>query len=306
MTRLASTHELRGPTGLDEDARRVILRALADAQVAHARLVSGLMRAGTYSGIRDYLRAVEEVHGTAVGMGVIEAMRAATSEQEDILAIDWQGEQARAAQTGMPLGLLLAMPTADFLTAVELGIAAAPDPSARAGSLASEINRICEARGIHYRLEGFPPAFKWTGDVEIQKNVLAPALSALDDPRLRDGPKVEFDSARRELRTNTRESRKQAATEACNSVESMMQIVCAERGVAVTSNATAQPLFNALVSAGVVPKENEAMVLGPSRFGNKRGRHGAGPVAHDVTEAEAEQVVAAAAVAIVYLGKQLP
>lgn len=264
------------------------------------------MRRGSYSGIKDYLRAVEEVHDTETSIQVIEAMRTATSEQEDILAIDYELEGKRAAAIGMPLGMLLGMPTADFLTVVELGIASAPDAYARSGSLASEINRVCDVRGIHYRLEGLPAAFKWTGDAEIQKNVLAPALSALDEPRLRNGPKVEYDSARRELRTNTRESRKQAATESCNAVESTMKILCAEHGVSVAANATAQPLFEALVGAGIVPRENEAMALGPARFGNKRGRHGAGAVAHDVTEAEAEQVVAAAAVAIVYVAKQLP
>lgn len=305
VSRPAATHELRAPTGLDEGGRTALLRALEDVHVSRVRLVDALMRLGTYSGIRDYLHAVEEVHDTESGMRVIEAMRAAADEHEDILAVDWERDRAEAAQVGMPLGLLLGMPTPDFLTAVQLGIRAAPDPNDRAGSLAAEINRICEVRGVHYRLRGLPPVFEWTGDVEIETNVLAPALSALDDPRLCNGPKVEFDEARRELRNNTRESRKQAATAACNAVESMMMIVCDERGVTVASNATAQPLFEALVAAGLVPRENEAMILGPARFGNKRGRHGAGRVAHDVTEVEAELVVAAAAVAIVYLAKQL-
>jgi hypothetical protein len=306
VTRLAPTHELRKPTGLDEHARRVIVRALGESKVAPASLVYAFMRQGTFSGIRDYLHAVEEVHGQAAGFQTVEMMRQVANAHENLDAIDWERDQAQAKAIGGPLGLLLGMPAPDFLTAVELGIAAAPSPIARAGTLASEINRICKVRGIPYRVQGIPAAFVWTGDAEIQKNVLAPALSILDDPRLRHGSRVEFDSARRELRTNTRDSRKQAITEACSSVESAMKVVCSEKNVAVTDKATAQPLFDALVTAHLVPRENEAMVLGPARFGNKRGRHGGGPVAHDVTEPEAEQVVAAAAVAIVYLAKLLP
>lgn len=92
MTRLVATHELRGPTGLDEDGRRVILRALEDAGVRPFQVVEAFMRRGSYSGIKDYLRAVEEVHDTETSIQVIEAMRTATSEQEDILAIDYELE----------------------------------------------------------------------------------------------------------------------------------------------------------------------------------------------------------------------
>jgi hypothetical protein len=55
-----------------------------------------------------------------------------------------------------------------------------------------------------------------------------------------------------------------------------------------------------------MPKEAEEIVLGASRFGNRKGRHGAGPVAHDVTASEAEAVVSSAATALTFLAARLP
>jgi hypothetical protein len=55
----------------------------------------------------------------------------------------------------------------------------------------------------------------------------------------------------------------------------------------------------------------DALALGKdlsqaTHFGNPHGRHGAGPLPHNVGVVEAEQVVGAAAVAVVYLAKLLP
>jgi hypothetical protein len=135
---------------------------------------------------------------------------------------------------------------------------------------------------------------------------MAPALSALDDPRFANGPGVEFASARDELRAATPQARKQAVAEACNSVESAMKVLLDERQIGTPTPQNAQNLFNALSAAGAVPKESEEMVLGASRFGNRKGRHGAGPVAHDVAPSEAEAVVGSAATALTFLASRLP
>jgi hypothetical protein len=57
---------------------------------------------------------------------------------------------------------------------------------------------------------------------------------------------------------------------------------------------------------GLVAADTESMLLAVPRARNKRGGHGAGPVAHDVGQAEAEAFIAAAATAITFLGKLLP
>ena len=62
-------------------------------------------------------------------------------------------------------------------------------------------------------------------------------------------------------------------------------------------------LLEVLRDAGHVSAELQEVLLSPARFGNKKGRHGAGPVAHDVSTAEAEAVVSAAATAITFPSK---
>jgi hypothetical protein len=65
-------------------------------------------------------------------------------------------------------------------------------------------------------------------------------------------------------------------------------------------------LFDHLVNAEIVPRFVEYCVLAAASPRNKRGAHGAGEAPHDVPQDVAEAVIAAAAVAIVYLCKLPP
>jgi hypothetical protein len=151
-----------------------------------------------------------------------------------------------------------------------------------------------------------PSAFTWTSDPTTLRDVIAPALDALGDNRLASGPGVEYASARAELRVGTPAAHKQAVAEACNAVESTMQVLAEEHELMLTGKSGAQNLFTLLCNNNVVHAATETLVLAPSRFGNKRGRHGAGASAHDVTADEAEAVVRAAGVAISFLAQRLP
>jgi hypothetical protein len=88
--------------------------------------------------------------------------------------------------------------------------------------------------------------------------------------------------------------------------KAQMKVVCHEHGVPRPTPEVAGKLFDALLTVGIVAENMKSIVMGPAHFGNPHGRHGAGPVPHNVSVVEAEQVVGAAAVAVVYLAKLLP
>src|SRR5262249_2082179 len=108
------------------------------------------------------------------------------------------------------------------------------------------------------------------------------------------------------LRAGSPDTLKQAVAEACNAVESAMKIVLDENKAPRPGRENAQDLFVALVSENLLCKETEEIVLAAARFGNRRGRHGAGAIAHSVSPEEAQAVVVAAATAIVLIVSELP
>jgi hypothetical protein len=175
-------------------------------------------------------------------------------------------------------------------------------------ALPDYLNRICERRGIPYSVEGTGGriTFVWAGAPIVYEQAIGPAVGVLADPRLVEGPGREFRLAREELRAGTPDTLKQAVAEACNAVESAMKVVLDENEVSRPDRENAQDLFAALVSGGQLSKETEEIVLAAARFGNRRGRHGAGAVAHSVSSEEAQAVVAAAATAIVLVASELP
>jgi len=85
----------------------------------------------------------------------------------------------------------------------------------------------------------------------------------------------------------------------------MMKVLLGEQGITYDSRDTAQKLFENLRDNGVIAADTERMVLACATPRNKRAGHGAGAVAHDVQQHEAEAFVAAAATAIAFLGKLL-
>lgn len=303
MGSLASQRRL---TGLDRSAREVVLQRLAEASVPPHVVLSGLLRASAVSGIQDYLQAIAELWGSDISNEVSAAMEEFVAARVNHGRLDWERAAPDAWRAHSPAGLLLVMPEPDFLTAVELAVSAAPDPRHRAGVLAGVINQVCDRRGVHYRLAGLPPRFEWTSDPETLRAVIAPALEALADARLAAGAGVEYASARAELRVGTPSARKQAIVEACNAVESTMRVVAGQHELAMTGKEPAQKLFELLRDNKIVDAATETLVLAPARFGNRRGRHGAGDEAHDVSVDEAEAVVRAAGVAISFLAQRLP
>lgn len=307
MSRPQSTSELRTRSGLNRAARSALIRALDDAGAHHGSIITRFLRSEAYADLADYRDAVAASWGEQVAEDMIGEIENLVEQRADHYALDSEGERNRAFGQYASLGLLLAMPEGDFLTALEIGATLATDVN-EVAAMPQYLNRICQQRGIPYTVEGTGGeiVFSWHGDGVVNEEAVEPALGVLDDPRLAAGARKEFAQARKELRAGMAETLKQSVAESCNAVESTMKVLIEAHGLALPERQNAQDLFNALVASGLVAKEAEEIALGAARFGNRRGRHGGGAVAHAVSDAEAQAVLAAAATAIALLAARLP
>jgi hypothetical protein len=297
MANYRHTAAQRAATGLDAGARSLILGVVLEtAGLSHQQVIVALFR-DRYGTVDDYYSAVGEVHGHGV---VFQLQRAAGEAAADAefpsdftRRIDPNEAAARA--------LLTRMPEADFRLAIEEALRI----TLRMEQAADRITSICRQRGAPWIFDG-AQGFAWVGDATIERDLVKPALAAINDPRFAGGVRSEFESARAELRQGTPQSRKQAVHEAGCSVESAMKVLLDERAISYSPRDTAQRLFDHLVNGGVVPNRMERLVLAAATPRNQTAGHGAGAVAHNPDPAESESVVASAAGAIAYLHSLLP
>lgn len=290
------TASRRPPTGLDRGARGLILQIAGEAvEGLTPAAIEGVLFTDRFGGRADYFDAVEKVWGEGYAYGLKDAIASAEVDAE--FGANPMARRGNPRSAGS-LALLLGMPEPDFRLAIEQTLAgfAAFDPSER-------ITAVCRARGAPWRFTD--GRFEWVGDELVEQEVLRPALSALQDQRFAGGVKSEFEAARDELRQGHPNALKQAIVEAGSAVESAMKVVLDDHSVPYSPKDTAQKLFDALVSAGIVPKYMERAVLGAATPRNKTAGHGAGATAHAVATDEAEAVVTSAASAIGYLRKKL-
>ena len=291
-----------------------MLRLLRDAGHTHDGLIVAFFRKEVWGDLDDYLGTVDTAYeADGLGARIREEMRAMPARYEDqYVTLDHEKAQRMATQAYAPLALLLAMPEADFLSVVAAGVVTTADPF-HAMSLSGAINKVCVRRGVHFQMDGVGAhaAFKWVGDETVERDAIRPALSALDDPRLRSA-RGDFDSARQQLREGRPSAWKLAVAEACSAVESGLKALLREHGAAMPARQGLDALIEACreaelfppaVDGGGVPVEQ--ILASPGRFGNRRGRHGS-HVPHDVEPDEAEAVVASAAVALTLIARRLP
>lgn len=276
------------------------------AGLSPPQLIVGLFERGAYGGMDDYMETVRRKRGFEAAEEIRIGMREMIDLYTDEMRLDWQAAKLEASHIYGPIGFLISIPGADFLIAIEAGVAAAKRAEQR--KLTTALKEVCERRGLPFRMtdDGATVQFEHRGDPVVAEMVVAPVLSALADPRLAGGPGVEFSGARDELRANMPESRKRAVGEACSAVESTMQVVLKEHGKTPPKPMVLTKLVDRLIAEGLVEGELREILEAPGFFGNRMSRHGAGEAAHDVSEATAEAAVAAAAVAIIYLACQLP
>ena len=297
MARALRTSDLRPATGLDEAARSILLRMLTDCGVREESVHNLFLRTENYADLEDYLGAVATVWGGDVSAGLLRRIL----------------EQDNAAPTRRPIlfrnqsdagysasAFFSAMPEPDFLTCIEGGHLLIRNLSARAG-FPDNANRLCERRGIPYRLHGslVGVRFVWTGDAVVEREALQPALSALADPRLVPGPGQEFATARRGLRKGTPAALKRSVAEACKAVESALKALLTEHGEPIPPGHGVDALLGACRAAELLGPGAEEILAGPARFANRRG-------SDEVERDEAEAAMAAAAVAIRFIAGRLP
>jgi len=303
----ADTSAQRPATGLDPGARQLIVRVVEDivqsrrGQMPTPELIVSCYFSDRFGGIHDYLAAVESVWGGQTRFVLARAVEEAHAETRfgpnslTVMNPDLLANTVAAAT------LLAQMPEPDFRMAIEVTLRYLRGLE----QAAERLTAICQSRGAPWRIDPVE-GFIWVGDSVIEREVIQPALTILNDPRFVAGVRVEFDQALAELKIGTPQTRKQALAEASNAVESAMKVVLIEHGIGHAPGDAAQKLFESLRDKGLVASSDECLIVAVPRARNKRGGHGGGPVAHDVGQAEAEAFIAAAATAIVFLGKLLP
>lgn len=275
-----------------------IVEAHTPGSVPMPALVVMCLFQGRYADVHDYLSAVAGVWGSAASAQLssrIAEAQAAAQYPADYSVMPTAASVAAAAQ----YDLLLGMPEPDFRLAVELTFTklACLEEGVR-------ISTLLQNRGVPWRLTA--GGFVWVGEEKVERHVLSPARSRLDDPRLAGGPRSEFAQALVEIRLGTPTALKQVLGEAAASVESTMKVICDIRGIAYDQRDTAQRLWEHLRDANLIAADTECLVLACARARNKRSGHGAGAEAHVVLQHEAEAFIAAAGAAIAFLGELLP
>lgn len=290
---------------MDRGARISLVNLLRASGVEPQKLVAVFLHSEAFADLEDYLQAVRHARGIEAAEEIRAVVRRTIEANVDENRLDWQAAQREAEVQHGPIGFLVSIPEADFLSVIESAVTLAGRKST---AFIAEVNRVCERRGIPYRLCGSKAdcKFEWRGDPVIDEVAIAPALTALGDRRLSSGASVEFDGAREELRRNSPESRKRAVGEACSAVESTMKVLLEEHGIPLPTPANLSKLSDCLIQAGIVEGELREMLVAAGFFGNRKSRHGGGYNAHEVGEKTASTVVASAAVAISYLASKLP
>jgi hypothetical protein len=249
-----------------------------------------------FASVEDYLAGVENAHGYAAKRECDSAIHSANER----ITEDWYGELDR--NEVFASSLLSSMPEADFMQAIERTVAA--QHTQAKVECSTRINSILQSRGVPYSF-GRDGVFRWTGDAEVGRELVAPALAAINDARFAANVRNEFEQARRELRQGTPSGRKKAVHEAGCAVESAMKVVLHERNAPYKTGDNASTLITHLRGAGMLPAYMEPTIYSVITPRNKSGGHGGGVEPLDPGEAEASAVVASAAGAIAYLHTKL-
>jgi hypothetical protein len=202
----------RPATGLDSGARVLILRVVEEilfrqqANVPPQTVVIRWFFENRYGSYQDHMSAVESVWAGVERFRLEQAVAEAQVNAEFPAGLTIPSRSA--GQEAGQLALLLSMPEPDFRLAVEIALRKLD----QLANVAERITTICRNRGIPWRLHPHD-GFEWVGDQTIEREVMAPALTILNDVRLASGAGKEFAQARAELKLGTPDARKQVLVE---------------------------------------------------------------------------------------------
>jgi hypothetical protein len=244
-----------------------------------------------FGSLDDYFSAVRDVWGIATEFVLRGAISSAETTPAGAFARRLAGAHA----------LLVGAPEPDFRAATTEALRAA----GRMKNAADRISQICQIRGAPWAFSQLG-GFEYVGDEEVDRELIQPALAAINRPEFAGGVRAEFEAARSELAKGTPDALKQAIHEAGCAVESAMKVVLGRQSAAYDQGDTASRLFEHLEQAGIVPRYMQNLVLVAMSPRNRLGGHGAGDTPHDVDPDEAASVVSGAAGAIAYLATRLP
>jgi hypothetical protein len=284
-------------TGLDQGARGLVLRVLDDVAGLDAIDVVDLFFRDRFGSWKDYFSAVRDVWGAAKELVLRSSVSDAEKNAKSLgVFADRDGRRLAGAYA-----LLVTAPEPDFRTATTEALRTAGGME----SAADRISQICQKRGAPWIFSP-PGGFEYVGDEEVERELVRPALAAINRPEFAGGVRAEFEAARAELAKGTPDALKQAIHEAGCAVESAMKVVLGRHNATYSEGDTASPLFEHLEQARIVPRYMQNLVLVAMSPRNKLGGHGAGDAPHDVDPSVAASVVAGAAGAIAYLATCLP
>ena len=287
-----------------ERVRRAILAAAGRMDRDATELLDRHARAESLAEVRDIVDDVEERYGldansllsdpqTQLRLGRIEAGRSLLSS----------GARAQLYAECV----LYALPDTEFLAVIEHAVAGgAPSFVTGGEDLADAAGEILEAHGCAFRREpGNWPHFAWVGDPKHHELVVEPALRALADTRLA-GARAEFEEALRKRRLGAPKDLEDAVDECAKAVESTLQILHDEHGVARSGKEAVLELFVSLKNAAVLPPYVTNLVTAAAGPRNHMASHGQGATVREVPEELAAASIAAAATAITFLAHYLP
>lgn len=205
--------------------------------------------------------------------------------------------------------VLLELPETEFLTAIEHAIDALERYDRAARATIEGFFRYADgalgAHGAPYRRVVNEWRFEWVGDPKQHELVIEPALLSLADVRLQ-GAHAEFEEALRKRRRGAPKDLEDAVDEAAKAVESTLQVLHDQHGVARTGKEPVSALFTSLRNAEVLPAYVANLVTAASGPRNSMASHGQGGTVREVPEELADASIAAAATAITFLAHYLP
>jgi hypothetical protein len=300
------TRPVRPPSGVIDGIRGAILReAYNRFRLDPPMVLSRHTRADYLGHNRDLLDDMDRRYRQPPGsFGLRVAIR--MTGQSD-LSYSPQVEEQVSSRKGAR-SILLELPDADFLTAIQNAVTAQIEcgrvDAANAQRFYRYAGEALRAHGAPYRHAADAYCFEWVGDPKQHALTVEPALLALGDARL-EGARGEFEEALSKRRRGTPKDLEDAVDEAAKAVESMLKVLHAEHNVTPPRGQQVTPLFNSLVTANVLPGYVDKLVAGAAGPRNQVASHGQGATVRAVPEELADASIAAAATAITLLAHYL-